>query len=380
MPVYLDHNATAPLRDPVRAAMEPYLGLNPGNPSSLHAAGQRTRAAVDRARRQVLSLVGGDRGQLIFTGSGTEAVVQAILGGTRSAGSRGRRVALSRVEHAAVLGAARMLEAEGWTVDWIPVDAAGRVDPADLVSRLNPETVLVSVLHAGNETGVIQPIEAIAAGCRERGVLLHVDAVQSAGKLPIRADAWGIDLMSLAAHKLGGPQGIGALWRREGVTVAPLIPGSQEGGLRGGTIHVAGAVGFGAAAAVLAGTGPGEACTQAGLRNRLEEAIGNRIPEAAITAQEAERLPNTVHLTFSPGIGGDLVPALDLAGYAVSAGSACASGSEEPSHVLLAMGIAPDRARTAVRVSFGPTTTAQELDGFVTALAAVIETRREGVR
>jgi len=388
MAVYLDHNATTPLRDGVLDAMRPYLEGTFGNPASLHRAGQEARTAVDRARNAVRELAGGPSGQVTFTGSGTEAVHLGVTGASRvragGAGPAGRpgpgHVAVASIEHRAALDAAAVLAAEGWQVTRIPVSTDGVVQPDAVDTALRPDTVLVSVLHANNETGVVQPVGAIAARCRERGVLFHVDAVQSAGKIPVEAEGWGADLVSLAAHKLGGPKGVGALWSRPGLALQPLVPGSAEGGRRGGTLNVAGIVGFGAACRAL---GPARGLVEAGariasLRRELERRLA-ALPGARVTGAAALRLPNTTHVTFSPGSVSDPVVALDLAGFAVSSGSACASGSAEPSHVLLAMGLSPERARTAVRVSLGPGTTEDEVLALAGALASLVDPCAAGV-
>lgn len=390
MAVYLDHNATTPLRGGVLDAMRPYLEGAFGNPASLHRPGQEARIAVDRARNAVRELAGGPSGQVTFTGSGTEAVHLGVTGASRAwaggavSGPAGRRVpghvAVASIEHRAALDAAALLAAEGWQVTRIPVSRDGVVQPDAVDEALRPDTVLVSVLHANNETGVVQPVEAIAARCRERGVLFHVDAVQSAGKIPVEAEAWGVDLVSLAAHKLGGPKGVGALWSRPGLALQPLVPGSAEGGRRGGTLNVAGIVGFAAACRAL---GPARGLVEAGariasLRRELERRLAV-LPGARVTGAAALRLPNTTHVTFSPGSVSDPVVALDLAGFAVSSGSACASGSGEPSHVLLAMGLSPERARTAVRVSLGTGTTEDEVLALAGVLASLVDARAAGV-
>jgi cysteine desulfurase len=376
--VYLDHNATTPLRPESREAMLPILGSSFGNPSSVHRFGQEARAAVDVARRRVSSLVGGEGGDLVFTASGTEAVLSGVLGASRAAGRPGHAV-ISAIEHPAGLAAGEVLEEEGWRITRVSSDRQGLVSPAAVEAALTGETVLVSVLHANNETGTIQPVRELAALCRERGILFHVDAVQSAGKLPLAVGEWGVDLLSVASHKLGGPKGAGALWRRGGVRVRPLLPGSQEGGLRGGTVDVAAVVGFGAAAeAARAGLDAYRAHTTA-LRDRLEGALRRELPEAAVTGAESPRLSNTTHLTFAGDAEADLVLALDLAGFALASGAACRSGATDPSHVLLAMGMSPSRARSALRVSVGMETTPVEIDAFVAALQRLVAPRPEQV-
>jgi cysteine desulfurase len=330
---------------------------------------------VERARGQVKTLCGGVAGDLVFTGSGTEAVLLGMVGLARAVSPRGGHLVISAVEHRAGLDAGHQLESLGFPVTWVRPDPAGHLDPARVAEALLPDTVLVSIMHANNETGVIHPVAEIAGICRGRGVRMHVDAIQSAGKIPVEADSWGVDGLSLAAHKLGGPQGVGALWRRRGSPIEPLFPGPQEGGLRGGTLNVAGIVGFGIAAEAAGGELERYEARMGERRRALEAALVAQVPEAKVTGTESPRLPNTVHLTFDPAVGPDLVVALDLEGYAVSAGSACRSGSEEPSPVLLAMGYSPERARTSVRVSFGMETTDEDLGGFVQVLARMVQSR-----
>jgi len=370
MSVYLDHNASAPLRPEAAAAMAPWLDGRPGNASSVHGFGRAARSAVDRARRQVAALLGVDPHEILFTGSGTESVVTAIVGAARAAGPG--PVVISGAEHSAGREAARMLEGVGRRVTWAAPGVDGVVPASAVRDALRDDTVLVSLIHAHNETGVIQPVPEAAAICRERGVKLHTDAVQSAGKVPVRAADLGADLISLAAHKLGGPQGVGALWVRGGTALAPLVPGAQESGRRGGTHNTAGIAGFGAAAEAAAGESWDHVTA---LRERLERAVAAAVPEAQVVGADARRLPNTTLFVFPPEAGPDLVPALDMAGYAVSVGSACASGAAEASPTLRAMGIPEARARTAVRVSLGHGNTEADVDGFVAALAGILGAR-----
>jgi cysteine desulfurase len=374
MSVYLDHNATAPLNEPAREAMTPWFSRRWGNAASIHAHGQVAAAAVDLARARLRTLVGGDAGEVVFTGSGTEAVVTALVGGAQALVEHGRHIVVSAIEHAAGEDAARFLEERGWAVTRVRPETDGRVLPERVTGALRPDTALVSILHANNETGVIQPIEDAARAVREHGARLHVDAVQSAGKIRVTADAWGADWVSVAAHKLGGPQGIGALWRAPGAPLRALIPGVQEGGRRGGTVNVAGAVGFGAAALHAADGLSGYEAHCRPLRERLEQRLRDRIPGVRIMGAASPRLPNTAQIVV-PGAGPDLVPALDLEGFSVSSGSACRSGSQAPSHVLTAMGVDPAEARTAVRISLGMTSTAAEVDAFVEAIARLARAR-----
>ncbi len=370
MNVYFDHNATSPLGPRALDAMGPYLAGWVGNAASAHLYGQRAASAADRARRVIRDLAGGTHGDVIFVGSGTEAVVTGVTGACRAGAGKGRHLVVSAIEHAAGRAAEGILEGEGWEITRVPpLGMTGRVSVEDIERAIRPDTVMVSLLHANNETGVLQPVAEVGARCRRLGVLFHTDAVQSAGKVPLEAEAWNADLVSLAAHKLGGPQGVGALWIRRGLRIEPLIPGTQEQGRRGGTINVAGIVGFAAAAEAAMTSMARSAVEIAALRERLEERMIERMPSARVTGASSPRLPNTAHFTFDESVGADLVTALDLDGFAVSAGSACASGAETPSPVLLAMGFSPERARTAVRVSLGPGNTEAEVDAFVEACA-----------
>lgn len=364
MTVYFDHNATSPLDERVREAMLPYLSC--ANPSSQHAPGRRARAAVDEARERVAGLVGSQPAQVIFTSGGTEANNLALLGA--AAGLERGAVAVSTVEHPSVLAPAQALERAGWELHHLAVDDCGRVLAQDAVRLLGSGRVrLCSVMAANNETGVLQDVAAIAAQAREAGILLHTDAVQLAGKLAVDFGALGAHLMSLSAHKLGGPKGVGALIVDKRVDLHPLLwGGGQERGLRSGTENVAGIVGFGAAA--LAATEDGRSAESLrGLRDYLEERLAG-IGGVEVLAREAERLPNTVMFTVL-GIDGETTALhLDAAGFAVSSGSACHSGSTDPSHVLLAMGIERERAYTSVRVSLGRGNDRAQIDAFAAAL------------
>jgi len=373
MSVYFDHNATAPLHSEAREAMLPILAGTFGNPSSLHGLGQAARAMVEASRDPVAALVGGEDGRIVFTGSGTEAVVTAVTGGARVRSAGSGHVVLSAVEHRAGREAGRLLERAGYAVTRVAPDpATGRLNPASIEEALRADTLLVSVVHADSETGILQPVEEIAGLCHAREIIFHTDAVQTAGKVALNAARWGADLVSLSAHKLGGPGGVGALWVRRGVAVDPLIPGTQEGGMRGGTQNLAGIAGFAAAARQAHLDQAVRAGRLAALRDRLERGLENSVPTAVITGKDGPRLPNTTHVTFGENPPRDLVVGLDLEGFAVSAGSACSSGSEEPSPVLLALGMSAARARGAVRVSLGAENTEAEVDLFVETLARLV--------
>ena len=365
--IYLDHNATTPLDERVLEAMLPWLRGSYGNPSSVHAPGRAARAALERAREQVAALAGAHPSQVVFTSGGTEANNAALKGvaGRRPAA----RIAVSAVEHASVQQPAAALARTGWTVETIPVTDQGEVTAQTVASVLRADTRLVSVMMANNETGVVNDIAAIAAVVRERGALMHTDAVQALGKQPVDFSAGGAHLMSVSAHKLYGPKGVGALLVDKAVDLEPLLHGGgQEKGRRGGTENLAGIVGFGRAA-VLAGAGMDtRRLRMNALRQRLEQGLRERVPRAVVFAAGATRLPNTVFLAL-PGIDGEtLLLELDRMGLALSSGAACGSGYSEPSHVLQAMGVAPEIARCAVRVSLGAGNTEHDVDTLIAAL------------
>ena len=375
-PVYFDHNATTPLDEAVTAAMLPYLREQYGNPSSAHAAGRAARAAIDRAREQVAALVNAQPSQVVFTSGGTEANNQALKG--VAATLRAGEIAVSAIEHSSVLAPARVLERDGWRMRVIAVDGEGRVTPETVEEAIRADTRLISVMSANNETGVIQPIEAVVRRAKADGIVFHTDAIQAAGKMPLDFAASGAQLMSLSAHKIGGPKGVGALIIDSGVDVSPLLDGGgHERGRRSGTENVAGIVGFGAAAERAAAGIAARGAYLGRLRDRLETRL-LAMPGITLFAPGAERLPNTVFFGAAGIDGGTLVLLLDQAGFAVSSGSACGSGRAEPSHVLLAMGVDRDRAYGAVRVSLGTGNTSDEIDAFADTLEGLLATVGSG--
>jgi cysteine desulfurase len=368
MSVYVDHNATTPLDPRVWAAMEPFLREHHANPSSIHGPGRLARAAVEQAREQVASLVNAHASQVIFTSGGTEANNLALKGVMMNY-PEGGRLAVSAIEHASVMATARALAEQGCGLDIIAVNEHGQVLPSAMEAAMSARTRLVSVMAANNETGVIQDIAVISEIARRGGALFHCDAVQAAGRLPLDFAAAGVQLMSLSAHKIYGPKGVGALIADRGVELQPLLHGGgQERGMRGGTENVAGIVGFGMAAELAAQEWAPRAAASLRLRRHFEQRLRRELPEIAIVAEEAERLANTV-MVLVPGIDGEtLLLRLDQAGIAVSSGSACAAGSTEPSHVLAAMGLAEDAGRSAIRVSFGRDNIPADADAAVDAL------------
>ena len=368
MAIYLDHAATSPLRPEVLDAMLPYLTEHHGNPSSIHASGRRARQALDEAREEIAAAIGAKPREIVFTSGGTEADNLAVKGIAWAGSARGRHVVTSSIEHKAVLNSCAMLERQGFSVTYLPVDRYGRVDPADVAAAITERTTLVSVMSASNEVGTIQSIAQIGAICRERKVPFHVDAVQSAAFGPPTPDAWQATAVSLSAHKLGGPKGIGALYVRQGTAMLPhLHGGAQERQRRAGTENVAGAAGF-AAAVRLAYERP---MNPTGLRDRLLAGM-TALPGVRVTGDPVDRLPNSASMVFEGIEGGDLVAALDLEGIEASTGSACTTGSVDPSHVLLAMGIDEAVAHGSLRLTLGRETTEAEIDRAIAAVEACV--------
>ncbi len=379
--IYLDHNATSPLRPEARRAMEHVFGLSAANASSMHFEGREARSLLDQARRQVANLVGCRASEVVFTSGGSEAIAAAVRGVCDRAPDERRRIVVSGSEHSAVLESARLAARRGGLVVPVSCGADGRVDIDRFLMHIGPDVALVCLQWANNETGVTQPIEAVGRACRERGVPFLVDAVQAAGKVEINPQRSSADLLVLSGHKIGGPQGTGALIVRSGLVLAPLIGGgAQEKRRRGGTENVAGLVGFGAAAdAALAGIRE-ESRRLLRQRARIESRLRESYPTVRFHGQGVSRLPNTVNFAI-PGVPGEMLTiALDLAGVAVSTGSACASGAVEPSHVLLDMGYQEDEARDAVRISLGWSTTSGDIDAFFERFPGVVEQVRVGLQ
>jgi cysteine desulfurase len=376
--IYLDHAATTPLRPAVLDAMLPYLTEHFGNPSSIHATGRRARPGLDEARETVARHLGAAPREIVFTASGSEADNLAIKGLAWAASARGRHLITTAVEHHAVLNTCAVLERSGFEVTYLPVDRYGRVDPADVDAAITDRTTLVSVMYANNEVGTVQPIAEIAALCRGRGVRFHTDAVQAAGHLLLEVDPLGVDLMSLSAHKLGGPKGAGALFVRRGLALLPQLQGgSQERQRRAGTENVAAAVGFARALELAAE----EATRDEALARRRDRLVAGltAIPGVSLTGHPTERLPNSASFVVEGVEGGDLIAALDLEGIEASTGSACTSGSTEPSHVLLAMGYEPRLAGGSLRMTLGHGTTDEQVERTVATTAQVIARLREAL-
>ena len=375
--IYFDHSATTPLDPRVLAAMGPFLGGVFGNPSSLHHEGRVAREAVETARAQVAALIGADPAEIIFTGSGTEADNLALIGAVRANGKPGH-VVTSSIEHAAILETCRFLAESGTKITLLPVDADGLVGAESLLRALQSNVTLVSIMAANNVVGTLQPIEELAHLTKLHGVLFHTDAVQAAGKIPLDVNRLHVDLLSLSAHKLHGPKGIGALYVRKGMRLAPIVfGGGQELGLRSATENVAGIVGFGAAAAIAREELADEAARLGRFRERIAAELSRTLPHSYLFGHPVHRLPG--HLSFGfrgqEQDVGKLLVALDAVGVAVSAGSACsAHHSGEPSGVLLSMGHDAERARGLLRLSMGRFNTQQEVDRFLDILPCAVAT------
>jgi cysteine desulfurase len=379
MRIYLDHNAGAPLRPEARSAMLAVIGP-PANASSAHREGARARSLLEEARAGVAALVGARPADMVLTSGATEANNLALRGVLAAAG-RDAGVVVSTIEHASVLETARHLASAGASVTIVPVDGDGRVDAARVVAACDARTALVSVGLANGEVGTLAPVGAIAAALRARGILVHTDAAQAAGRLPVDVTALGVDLLSLSSHKLGGPAGAGALWVRPGTRVQPIVTGGpQERGLRAGTENLAAAVGFAAAARAAAAEVEEAGARMAALTERLWQGIRARVPDVVRHGPASgPRLPNTLSIRVPGCAGESLLVLLDLAGVAVSLGSACAAGAAEPSHVLRAMGLDDEAARSGLRLSLGPATSEAEIDAVIDLLPRLVgEVRARG--
>jgi len=375
--IYFDNNATTPLAPEVFEAMRPYLLEDYGNASSIHWFGQRAKAGVEKAREQVARLLNARASEVIFTSGGTESDNTAILGIVEAARGERKHVVTSAIEHPAVLSTAKLLERRGVGVTYVRVGASGVLDPADVAAAIRPETVLISIMHANNELGTIQPLEEIGRLARERDIYFHTDAVQSMGKIPVDAQQLGVDLLALSAHKLNGPKGVGALYIRRGTILRPLMHGGHhERDRRPGTENVAGIVGLGAAAEIARAHLADEATRVAALRDRLEAGIMAAVPYAKVNGDRSHRVPTTTNLTFDYLEGEGFVIAMDLRGIACSTGSACSSGSLEPSHVLSAIGLKPEQARASIRFSLGRFNTDEDVDAALRILPGVVEQLR----
>jgi cysteine desulfurase len=378
MRIYLDHNATTPLDPEVAERMARAARDVWGNASSVHHFGQQAKAALDEARSSIATLLAADPSEIVFTGGGTEGDNAAIRGVAEVLEPTGRRhLIASAIEHEAVLNTMKALARRGWRVTLLPVDASGLVSPERLREAISDDTALVSVMHANNEIGTIQPIEELAAIAHEKGAVFHTDAVQSAGKLPLDVRALGVDLLSIAAHKFYGPKGVGALWLKRGVRLVPLQTGGrQERNRRAGTENVPGIVGLGVAADVARRKLPGESARLAALRDRLEEGLLTRVPGTVRNGAATPRVPNTTNISVERVESESLLIGMDLAGIAVSSGSACSSGTLEPSHVLKAMGLPHLRTLGSIRFSLGASNTDADIDRVLETVPPLVEKLR----
>jgi cysteine desulfurase len=373
--VYLDNNATTPVLPEVLEAMRPYFAERFGNASSIHHHGQETRAAVERARESVADLLGCRAAEIVFTSGGTEGDNLAISGLARA----GDHVISSTIEHHAVLNSCKHLEAMGCEVTYVPVDSRGLVDPHDVKGALRPNTKLITIMMANNETGVLQPVEEIGKIAAEADVYFHTDAVQAAGKVPIEVKRIGCDLLSISGHKLHAAQGVGALYVRKGTILEPLFHGgSHERSRRAGTENVPGIIGLGKAAELARkALKRGDLAGMAALRDRIEQTILSEIEATGVNGRGAPRVPNTANIHFDYIEGEALVIALDLKGLAVSTGAACSSGAIEPSHVLTAMGLPPEIARASLRFSLGKQNTEDDVQFALDLVPQTVSRLRE---
>jgi cysteine desulfurase len=378
MRIYFDHNATTPLDQSVVEVMTTVLLQDFGNPSSVHYFGQQAKARLDEARSAIGDLIGGEASEIVFTSGGTESDNFALRGVAEALEPTGRKHLVSTtIEHEAVLVTLRALARRGWKVTLLPVDQTGIVNPDALSAALADDVALVSVMHANNEIGTIQPIADLARRAHAAGAIFHTDAVQSVAKIPVDVKTLGVDLLSLSAHKFNGPKGAGALWIKRGTRIQALLTGGKhERTRRAGTENVPGIAGLGQAAKLASGKRETEAARLGALRDRLERSILDGVPGTAVNGARDPRVPNTTNISFEGIEAESLLIALDLEGIAVSTGSACSSGTLEPSHVLRAMGFPAHRTQNSIRISLGQGNTAEEVDRFLATLPGVVQKLR----
>ena len=385
--VYLDFNATTPVEPEVLDAMLPYFSTEFANAASIHTPGQKARAGVETAREQVAALIGARPQEIVFTSGGTESDNHAIFGivfssftsfTSSTSSTSSRHIITTAIEHEAVLNACQALEKEGVRVTYLPTNREGQIDLEELRRAIRPETLLITIMHANNEIGTVQPLEEIGLIAKEADVYFHTDAVQSAGKIPIDVNAFRLDLLSLSGHKIYAPKGIGALYVRGGTRLRQLLYGGHhQRGFRPGTENVAGIVGLGKAAEIARKSLPEDAQRVSALRDKLQQGLLHRVPQSRLNGGGAPRTPNTTNLVF-PGVEGEaLLIALDLKGLACSTGAACSSGAVEPSHVLTAIGLPPEEARASLRFSLGRHTTSADIDFAMNVVPAAVAQLRE---
>ena len=380
--IYLDHNATTPVAPEVADRMAAALREEFGNPSSVHHFGQRAKAAIDEARNAVAALIGADAPEVVFTSGGTESDNFAIRGVAEAVEPTGRRhLVTTAIEHEAVINTFKALGRRGWTTTAVKVGQSGIVSPDAVAAELTDQTALVTVMHANNEIGTVQPVTDIARLAKARGVLVHTDAVQSVGKIPVDVKGLGVDLLSLSAHKIYGPKGVGALWIRRGLRLSPLLTGGKhERSRRAGTENVAGIIGMGVAAQLAMAKMAEESARLSVLRDRLETGVLAGVTGTAINGDRSPRVPNTSNISFDRVEAESLLIALDLEGIAVSTGSACSSGTLEPSHVLKAMGFSAHRAQNSIRFSLGALTTDADVERVIAVLPGLVDKLRSLTR
>jgi cysteine desulfurase len=382
MRIYFDHNATTPVAPAVVETMSGVLTGHFGNPSSVHHFGQQAKSVLDEARSEVATLIGAEPSELVFTSGGTESDNFALRGVADALEATGRRhLIASSIEHEAVLVTLKALSRKGWQVTLLPVDQSGLVKPETLDAALTDGTALVSVMHANNEIGTVQPIAELSRIARAKGAVFHTDAVQSVAKIPVDVRALGVDLLSLSAHKFNGPKGVGALWIRRGTRVSAILTGGKhERTRRAGTENVPAIAGLGTAARLAKVKLIEEMGRLTALRDRLERMVLEQVPGTAINGAREPRVPNTTNISFEGTEAESLLIALDLEGFAVSTGSACSSGTLEPSHVLRAMGFPPHRTQNSIRISLGLGNTDAQVDQFVAKLPGVVSKLRSLTR
>lgn len=375
--IYLDHAATTPMRQEAYEAMIPYLTEKFGNPSSIHAFGRAARKDVDGARERVAKALNAAPQEIFFTSGGTEADNMAILGTAAQLRDKGKHIITSAVEHHAVLHTCEALATQGYRLTMLPVDKYGMVSPSQLAKAITDETILVSIMHANNEVGTIQPIRELAAIAHERGALFHTDAVQSLGNIPVDVADLQVDLLSASAHKLYGPKGVGLLYVRKGTKLGNIAyGGAQERNLRPGTENVAGIMGFARALELAAAEQPETYKHLAALRDKLIKGLTS-LPAVSLNGHPQQRLPGNVNVSIERVEGESLILSLDMAGIAVSSGSACTSGSLEPSHVLMAMGLSHQKAHGSLRFTLGKSTSAADIDYVLEVIPGIIQRLRQ---
>ncbi|MBI5183679.1 MAG: cysteine desulfurase NifS [Nitrospinae bacterium] len=377
--VYLDNNATTPLHPEVLEEMLPFLKEDFGNPSSLHQFGRKVKVKIDEAREKVAGIIGADPSEIVFTGGGSEADNLAIKGVAFASKEKGRHIITSQIEHHAVLNTCKYLERNGYRITYIPVDKYGMVKPEDVAEAISDDTILITIHHSNNEIGTIQPIKEISKIAEERGIIFHTDAVQSLGKLPLNVDDMGVTLLSVSAHKLNGPKGVGACYIRKGIRrLHPLINGgNQEMKRRAGTENVAGIIGFSKACEIASACMEEERERLISLRDKLQNGLTEKISHVRLNGHPTERLPTTLNMSFEYVEGETLMINLDLEGIAVSTGSACSSGSLEPSHVLVAMGIPYEVIHGSLRFSLGRENTEEDIERVLEVLPPIVEKVRK---